>query len=66
VFSSDIWHHLLVGFCLMLVLEGIIPFLYPHRWRRMVEQLSLIDDRTLRFLGLVSMLTGVLLLYIVN
>lgn len=66
MFSSDIWHHLLVGFCLMLVLEGIIPFLYPHRWRRMVEQLSLIDDRTLRFLGLVSMLTGVLLLYIVN
>ncbi|MFC6671651.1 DUF2065 domain-containing protein [Marinobacterium aestuariivivens] len=64
--SSVFWRELLIGFCLMLVLEGLMPFLYPQRWRRMVQQLSQIDDRALRFFGLASMLTGVALLYWIN
>lgn len=64
--SSGLWRELLVGFCLMLVMEGVMPFLYPQRWRRMVQQLSLIDNRTLRLFGLLSMLAGVALLYWVN
>ncbi len=64
--SSEFLHELLIGFCLMLVLEGIIPFLYPQRWRRLVQQLALVDDRTLRIIGLLSMLSGIALLYWVN
>ena len=50
----------------MLVLEGVIPFLYPARWRRLVESLGSIDDKTLRLIGLGSMLAGTGLLYLIN
>lgn len=63
---SELVHQLVVAFCLMLVLEGIIPFLYPERWRSLVETISQIDNRALRLIGLGSMLTGVGLLYLVN
>lgn len=62
----ELWRHLLIAFSLMLVLEGIIPFLYPHRWRQMVARLAEIDNRQLRTAGFLSMLCGVVLLYIVN
>lgn len=52
------WEELGRAVCLMLVLEGIIPFLYPHRWRKLVAQLANVDDRQLRIMGLVSMLLG--------
>jgi len=57
------WQDLLVAFSLMLVIEGIIPFLYPRRWKSMVETLARIDDRTMRLVGLASMLVGLGLLY---
>ena len=38
--NSELWHPLLIGFCLMLVMEGILPFLYPQRWRNLVHQLA--------------------------
>lgn len=64
--STTLLHELAIGFCLMLILEGVIPFLYPQRWRNLVQQLALVDDRTLRFIGLASMLAGLGLLYLVN
>lgn len=60
------WHELGMAFCLMLVIEGIIPFIAPKRWRRMLLMLDQIDDRTMRLIGLGSMLTGTALLYIIN
>lgn len=57
------WEELARAFCLMLVIEGIIPFLYPGRWRQLVASLALVDDRRLRIMGLASMLIGVSLLY---
>ncbi len=62
----DIWDDLLRACCLMFILEGIIPFLYPNRWRSLVQTLATVDDRSLRIMGLVSMLIGVALLYAVN
>jgi len=47
---------------LMLVFEGIIPFLSPNRWRDMAASLANVDDRAMRFVGLLSMLIGVCLL----
>lgn len=64
--GSEFWHQLLIGFCLMLVLEGIIPFLYPQRWRNLVQQLALVSNTALRITGFVSMMAGVIILYIFN
>ncbi|MEH6650755.1 MAG: DUF2065 domain-containing protein [Motiliproteus sp.] len=62
----ELWRELLIAFCLMLVLEGVVPFLYPQRWRNMVQQLAVIDNRMLRIIGLASMLIGTGLLYLIH
>ena len=59
-------HELAVAFCLMLVIEGIIPFISPGRWRKMLLVLDQIDDNTMRMIGLGSMLTGTVLLLMIN
>ncbi|MDA0281514.1 MAG: DUF2065 family protein [Proteobacteria bacterium] len=60
------WHELAVAFCLMLVIEGIIPFISPGRWRKMLLVLDQIDDNTMRMIGLGSMLAGTVLLLMIN
>lgn len=60
------WHELAVAFCLMLVIEGIIPFISPGRWRKILLVLDQIDDKTMRMIGLGSMLTGTVLLLMIN
>jgi len=60
------WRDLGVAICLVLVLEGIVPFLYPRRWRHMALAMAQVDDRTMRMVGLASMLTGTALLYLVH
>lgn len=60
------WHQLAVAVCLMLVLEGIVPFLYPARWRQMVTALAGSEDSTLRLMGFASMLAGLVLLWLIN
>lgn len=49
---------------LVLVLEGLLPFLNPVAWRRVFEQVLRMSDGQIRFLGLSSMLVGLLLLYL--
>mgnify|MGYP001262787876 FL=1 len=49
---------------LMLVFEGILPFVAPKRWREMAKVLATIDDRSMRSIGLFSMVGGLLLLFI--
>ncbi|MFT6388746.1 MAG: hypothetical protein ACJAUP_002129 [Cellvibrionaceae bacterium] len=60
------WETLFAAVALMLVLEGIIPFLYPSKWRNLVAALATINDPQLRIMGLISMLTGVGLLYLIK
>ena len=62
----DVWKQFAVAFALVFVLEGLMPFLAPARWREMVRQIAQVDDRTLRMMGLFSMLFGLGLLYLVN
>lgn len=57
---------LLTAFALMLVIEGILPFLMPGLWRETFRRLTELSDGQLRFIGLTSMLAGLLLLYIVR
>jgi hypothetical protein len=49
---------------LMLVLEGVLPFLSPTMWRKVFERAVRMSDGQIRFLGLTSMLLGILLLAI--
>jgi uncharacterized protein YjeT (DUF2065 family) len=46
----------------MLVLEGILPFLAPNLWREAFRKLTEMSDGQIRFIGLSSMLCGLLLL----
>ncbi len=57
---------LAIALALLLILEGMLPFLSPSALRRALLALQDISDRQLRIIGLVSMLAGVGLLYIVN
>jgi uncharacterized protein len=59
-------HDLWVALALVMVIEGILPFLNPSSWRDMMRTATELDDRTLRLVGLGSMLLGVALLYLVN
>jgi uncharacterized protein len=47
---------------LMLVFEGLLPFLSPTAWRQVFERALKMSDGQIRFLGLSSMLVGLLLL----
>lgn len=60
------WQDLLVALALLLVIEGLWPFLNPGAMRRALLAVAGQDDRTLRTAGLVSMVLGVVLLYLVR
>jgi uncharacterized protein YjeT (DUF2065 family) len=60
------WHELLIALSLVMVIEGIIPFLSPDAMRKMLRIVEETDDRSLRIAGLVSMLLGIVMLYLVN
>ena len=53
----------LLGLAMMLVIEGMLPFMLPELWRETFRKLVTLTDGQLRFIGLTSMLTGLLLLY---
>ncbi len=50
---------------LVLVIEGLMPFFNPAGWRRVFEQVLLLGDGQLRFVGLLSMAMGLLLIWVV-
>lgn len=60
------WHELWIALALLLILEGIFPFLSPDGVRKALAAIHQLSDSQLRFAGLTSMLTGVVLLYIIN
>ena len=53
---------LLGALALMLVFEGLMPFLSPGLWRRVFERATQLSDGQIRFFGLSSMIVGLLLL----
>jgi uncharacterized protein len=52
----------LAAFALMLVVEGVLPFLSPSSWRNVFERATRMTDGQIRFLGLTSMIAGVVML----
>ena len=62
----SLWQILGVGLGLALVIEGLMPFLSPERWRQVVQQIQQLHNGQIRFFGLASMLIGLLLIYACN
>ena len=58
--------NLLLAVALMLVIEGMLPFLLPAVWRETFRRLIEMSDGQLRFIGMSSMLLGLILLYFVR
>ena len=57
-------HQLTAALCLMLVFEGILPFLSPPGFRRAYGMLASVDDLKLRIAGAVGMAAGVAVLFL--
>lgn len=55
-----------VALALVLIIEGIVPFLSPGTWRQMMLRVAQEQDRFIRNVGLGSMLFGLALLYWVH
>ena len=55
---------LLSALALMLVIEGIMPFLVPRVWRDTFRRITELSDGQVRFIGLASMLCGLVLLWL--
>lgn len=51
---------------MMLVIEGMMPFLFPGLWRETFRKLLSLTDGQLRFIGIAAMLSGMLVLYLIR
>ena len=59
---TDLW----AALCLVLVLEGLFLFASPQAWKQMAAQLLTLADRSLRNVGGVMVIAGLILLYLVR
>jgi hypothetical protein len=64
--SPELIHSLWLATALMLVIEGIMPFLSPHGFKRALLQMAAMSDRSIRLFGFFSMIAGLILLYWIN
>ncbi|MGA8393602.1 MAG: DUF2065 domain-containing protein [Burkholderiaceae bacterium] len=55
---------LLTALALVLLIEGLLPFLSPGGWKRMFSQLLQLHDGQIRFFGLICMLLGLMILWL--
>jgi uncharacterized protein len=62
--GPGLWDLLLGAFALMLVVEGLLPFISPSKWRGAFERAMKLSDGQIRFMALSSMLSGLVLLYV--
>lgn len=60
------WNDLFVALALVLVIEGVLPFLNPAAMRELQRKMAEMDDKSLRIAGLSSMLAGLALLYLLR
>ena len=61
-----VWNEILTAFALVLIIEGLLPFASPSRYRQMVAQLVMLGDNHIRTVGLVIIVIGLVLLYVVR
>lgn len=60
------WNDLFAALALVLVIEGILPFINPAGYKSTMMQMATFPEKSLRMIGLASMLAGVLFLYLIR
>jgi uncharacterized protein YjeT (DUF2065 family) len=60
--GTGFWDLVVAALALMLIFEGLLPFLNPRGWRSVFERAIQLSDGQIRFLGLASLLAGLLLM----
>ena len=60
------WGDFWAALALVLVLEGLIPFVSPGGYRNMVQQMAAMPDQMLRYVGFGLIAAGVIALYLVR
>ena len=57
---------LFLALALVLIIEGLMPLLFPKQWRQLFQQIMLLTDGQLRFIGLLSVVVGLLLVAVLK
>ncbi len=60
------WNDLLTALALVMVVEGIMPFVSPQGYKNTMQQMLMMSNSTLRYVGLGLMLVGVISLFLVR
>lgn len=60
------WTEILTAVALLLIIEGMLPFVGPDKYKQLVAQIAQLSDNYLRAFGLGAMLAGLLLLFFVR
>ena len=60
--ADSLW----IAFALLLILEGLLPFLAPRLWRETFQRLTELTDGQLRFVGLAALATGLIALVVLQ
>ncbi len=60
------WQELAVALSLVLIIEGILPFLSPDRWRMLAYRMADMESKSVRLIGLFCMMAGVLMLSVIK
>lgn len=60
------WTEILTAVALLCVIEGLLPFAAPAKYREMVAEISRLSDNSLRSAGLAIIIAGLLLLFFVR
>ena len=60
------WQEILTAVALLLVIEGMLPFVGPQIYKQLVAQIARLGDNQLRTFGLTSMIAGLVLLFFVR
>ena len=60
------WRELFTALALLLVIEGMLPFIRPDRYKQLVSQIARLSDNQLRNFGLLMMIAGLVLLFFVR
>jgi hypothetical protein len=64
--NPELLHSLWVATALMLIIEGIMPFLSPQGFKRALLQMVAMSDKHIRLFGFFSMIAGLIFLYWIN
>jgi len=60
------WTEILTAVALLMIIEGMLPFVGPGRYKQLVAQIASLSDNQLRAVGLGAMIGGLLLLFLVR